>query len=122
VSLADVLEPLRVAPIERRPSASGTAVEVHHLALPEGEGLSLPLGQLGELGFANRGGLLALTVPAAWGQRLVARLGGALVRGPERGRSLDGTADVVTCWLQLRPGVKASLPLGALGEVGVAAA
>ena len=84
VSLADVLEPLRIAPIERRPSASGTAVEVHHLALPEGEGLSLPLGQLGELGFVNQGGMLALTVPAAWGQRLAARFGGAVVRGRDR--------------------------------------
>ena len=119
VSLADVLEPLRIAPIERRPSASGTAVEVHHLALPEGEGLAIPLGQLGELGFANEGGLLALTVPAAWGQRLATRFGGSLVRGLERGRSLDGTADVVTCWLRLRPGMRAALPVGALGELRI---
>lgn len=119
--LADLLEPLRVGPIERRPSTSGTAVEVHPLALPEGEGLAIPLGQFGEVGLANDHGLLALTVPAAWGARLAGRLGTALVRGPERTRSLDGAAEVVTCWAGLRAGLRAALPLGAIGDIGVQA-
>ena len=119
--LADLLEPLRVGPVERRPSSSGTAVEVHPLALPEGEGLAIPFGQFGEIGLKNDHGLLALTVPAAWGERLAGRLGAALVRGPQRGRSLDGAAEVVTCWARLRGGMRAALPLGAIGEIGVEA-
>ena len=117
--LAGLLEPLRVGPIERRPSASGTAVEVHPLALPEGEGLAIPLGQFGEVGLRNDHGLLALTVPAAWGARLAGRLGTAQVRGPERSRSLDGSADIVTCWARLRAGMRAALPLGAMGEMAI---
>jgi hypothetical protein len=120
--LADLLEPLRVGSVERRPSSSGTAVEVHPLALPEGEGLAIPLGQFGEVALKNDHGLLALTVPAAWSARLSVRLGTALVRGPERVRSLDGGSEVVTCWARLRPGMRAALPLGALGELTVAVA
>jgi len=117
--LADILEPLRVGPIERRPSASGTAVEVHPLALPEGEGLAIPLGQFGEVGLRNLGGLLELTVPATWGERLARRLGAALVTGPTR---VEGTATLAVCLVRLRPGMRSALPLGALGELGVAAA
>ena len=36
--IGSLLEPLRVGEIQRVPSATGTAVEVHPLALPEGEG------------------------------------------------------------------------------------
>lgn len=116
--LADLLEPLRVGPIERRPSASGTAVEVHPLALPEGEGLAIPLGQFGEVGLANRNGLLELSVPAAWGDRLARRLGAALVRGPTR---VEGTAAVAVCSVRVTAGSGLALPLGALGEIGVEA-
>ena len=119
--LADLLEPLRVGPITRRPSASGTAVEVHPLALPEGEGLAIPLGQFGEVGLANRNGLLELTVPAAWGATLARRLGAGLVRGPERRRTTNGAAEVAGCLVRLRSGVRFWVPLGALGEVGVEA-
>ena len=118
-SLAALLEPLRIGPIERRPSSSGTAVDVHTLALPEGEGLAIPLGQFGEVALKNDHGLLALTVPAVWGARLSGRLGTALVRGPERAQSLDGAAEVVTCWARLRAGMRAALPLGAVGEVAI---
>ena len=117
--LADLLEPLRVGPIERRPSASGTAVEVHPLALPEGEGLAIPLGQFGEVGLRNDGGLLELTVPAAWGERLARRLGAALVRGPIW---VDGTAALAICSVGVKAGMRAALPLGALGELGIDAA
>ena len=116
--LADVLEPLRVGPSTRRPSASGTAVEVHPLALPEGEGLSIPLAQFGEVGLANRSGLLELTVPAAWGERLARRLGAALASGPSR---VEGTAALAVCLVRLKPGMRSGIPLGALGELGVEA-
>jgi len=118
--LADLLEPLRVGPIERRPSASGTAVEVHPLALPEGEGLAIPLGQFGEVGLANVGGMLELTVPIAWGDRLAIRLGAALVRGPERRLAADLASEVVVVVVAPRPGIRAAVPLGALGELAIA--
>jgi len=119
--IADLLEPLRVGPVERRPSASGTGVEVHPLALPEGEGLAIPLGHLGEVSLKNDQGLLALTVPGAWGHRLSARFRDGLVRGPERTATPDGAAQVVTCWVRLSRGTRAALPLGALGELAIEA-
>lgn len=44
-NLTDVLEPLMVGPVARRPSEAGATVEVYPLELPEGEGASIPLGQ-----------------------------------------------------------------------------
>lgn len=119
--VAELLGPLMTGPVERRPSATGPAVDAYPLALPGGEGLAIPLGQFGEIGLKNDCGLLALTVPAAWGARLAGRLGAALVRGPVRGLSLDGTAEVVTCWARLRGGMRAALPLGAFGELAIVA-
>ena len=118
--LADLLEPLRVGPIARRPSASGAAVEVHPLALPEGEGLAIPLGQFGEIAFRNVNGLLELTVPAAWGHRLATRLGATLVRGPERRLAADLGSEVDVVALRPRPGMRAAVPLGAFGDLAIA--
>lgn len=120
--LADLLAPLMVGPVARRPSAAGPAVEVYPLALPPGEGASIPLGAMGEVGFANDGGLIALTVPWAMASWVVQRAGAAVVRGPEAALSLDGSARVAKVWVRLRPGMRASVPLGALGEAGVEAA
>ena len=119
--LADILESLMPGPTYRRPSATGAAVEVYPLALPRGEGASVPLGQWGEIGFANRDGLLALTVPWGMSGWLRGKLGDAIVRGPEAGLSLDATARVAHALVRLRPGMAASFPLGALGEVGLEA-
>jgi hypothetical protein len=119
--LVDLLEPLMIGPVTRRPSATGPAVEVYPLALPDGEGASIPLARWGEVGFYNEGGLLALTVPWSMAGWLRDKLGSAIVRGPEAGLSLDATARVANAWVRLRPGIRASFPLGALGEVGVEA-
>ena len=119
--LADLLAPLMVGAVTRRPSVTGPAVEVYPLALPDGEGASIPLAQWGEVGFYNEGGLLALTVPWGMASWLRQKLGDAVVRGPEAGVSLDGTARVAKAWVRLRPGMRASFPLGALGECGVEA-
>ena len=119
--LADLLEPLMVGPVTRRPSEGGVAIEVYPLALPDGEGASIPLGQWGEVGFANHDGLLVLTVPWSMAGWLRQRLGDAILRGPEAGLSMDGSARVAEAWVRLRPGMRASLPLGALGECGVEA-
>ena len=120
--LSEILESLLVGDVYRRPSEAGPAVEVYPLALPDGEGATIPLGQWGEIGFANRSGILLLTVPWGMAGWMRQRLGDALVRGPEQGLSLDGTARVANAWVRLRAGMRASYPLGALGEVGVEAA
>ena len=120
--LATLLEPLMVGPVTRRPSAAGPAVEVYPLALPDGEGVSIPLGAWGEIGVANARGLLVITVPWGMAGWLRERLGTAIVRGPEAGVSLDGTARVARVWVRLRPGMRAGVPLGAFGEAGVEAA
>lgn len=119
--LVDLLEPLMTGPVTRRPSVTGPAVEVYPLALPDGEGASIPLAQWGEVGFYNEGGLLALTVPWGMAGWLRERLGDAVVRGPEAGVSVDGSARVAKAWVRLRPGMRASVPLGAFGEAGVEA-
>ncbi len=118
--LADLFAPLMVGAVTRRPSATGPSVEVYPLALPAGEGASIPLAQWGEFGFYNEGGLLALTVPWGMASWLRQKLGDAVVRGPKAGVSLDGTARVAKARvrLRLRPGMRAKVPLGALGEAG----
>ncbi|MCB9759099.1 MAG: hypothetical protein H6739_04605 [Alphaproteobacteria bacterium] len=119
--LVSLLEPLMVGGVTRRPSQAGPAVEVYPLALPEGESATVPLGQWGELGFSNRFGELELVVPwqaAGWVQQRFAQ---AVVAGPERQLSSDGTAWVAKLRIQLTPGMRASWPMGSLGEVGVEA-
>ena len=101
--LADLLVPLMVGPVRRRPSEAGPAVEVYPLALPEGEGASILLGQWGEVGFRNELGMLVLTVPWGMAGWLRQKLGDAIVRGPEAGMSVDGTARVAEAWVRLRP-------------------
>jgi hypothetical protein len=105
--------------VTRRPSAAGPAVEVYPLALPDGEGATIPLGQWGEVGFANEAGLLVLTVPWALAGWLRQKLGDAVVRGPEAAVSLDGTARVAKAWVQVRAGMRAGVPLGGFEEAGV---
>ena len=120
--VADILESLMTGPVTQRPSQAGPAVDVYSLALPDGEGLTLPLGRWGELGFFNHESLLVLTVPlpaASWIQR---KLGHAIVRGPEHLLSQDGTARVARFGLRLQPGMSAAFPLGMLGEIGLESA
>jgi hypothetical protein len=119
--VVELLASLMTGPVQRRPSAAGPAIDVYPLALPEGEGLSVPLGPFGELGFKNDGGLLELTVPLRAEAWILGRVPSAVARGPERGLSLDGTARVSRLWLQLDPGMRAAVPLGTLGEIGIEA-
>jgi hypothetical protein len=120
--LSEILASLMTGPCYQRASASGAAVDVYPLALPEGEGASVPLGQFGELGFRNERGTLVLTVPASAARWVEQRLGNSVIGGPDVGVSTNGTARVASYWLRLPAGKKASFPLGALGEVGVEAA
>ncbi len=120
--VADILEPLMIGPVQRRPSASGTAVEVYPLALPDGEGAAIPLGQFGELGFQAKGGLLLLTAPWTAAPWLQDRFGTALVAGPHQRIADDGAALLAECWVRLKTGMRAAFPLGALGEMAIEAA
>jgi len=120
--VADILESLMTGPVTQRPSQAGPAVDVFPLALPDGEGLTVPLGRWGELGFRNEAGLLVLTVPLpaeSWIQR---RLSGSIERGPEHLLSQDGTARVARFWVQVAPGMTVGILLGVLGELGIESA
>ncbi|MCB9746752.1 MAG: hypothetical protein H6740_29535 [Alphaproteobacteria bacterium] len=119
--LTEILESLMVGPVYRRPSAAGPAVEVYPLALPDGEGACIPLGQFGETGFKAERGLLVLTVPWAAQNWVLQRFGDAVVAGPEQELSSDRSAWVAAFKVKLRPGMRASWPLGGFGEVGVEA-
>lgn len=119
--LADLLAPLLDGAPSRRPSAAGPAVDVFPLAVPPGEGVSIPLGGFGEVGVANTGGLLDLTVPWSMSNWVTRKAGNAVVRGPEAALSVDGAARVARIWVRLGSGMRASLPLGSLGEIGVEA-
>lgn len=119
--IAEILASLLRAPVFKRPSEAGVAVDVYPLALPDGEGAIVPLGRFGDLGFKNVQGLLLLTVPlqaSGWVQQ---RFAGAIMRGPVQGPSSDGSALVAHFAIRLRAGMKAAFPLGMVGEVGVEA-
>lgn len=118
-SLADLLGPLLVAAPSRQPSPTGPAVLVHDLELPDGEGVELPLGGLGAVGFFADGGLLRLTCPLPALPALLRRVGSSLVHGPTEAE-VDG-ARVAVLWLHLRPGLRAAIPLGFLGELAIEA-
>jgi hypothetical protein len=49
----DLLGSLMAGPVVQRRTESGLTLDVYPLALPDGEGATLPLGGLGELGFFN---------------------------------------------------------------------
>jgi hypothetical protein len=118
--IAELLEPVLAGPVLIRPQGAGPAVEIYPLRLPEGEGASLALGKLGELGFQNVGGQLVLTVPRAVARWVSSRFGASIVEGP-REAVVEG-ARIVCFTVALRSGMRASWPMGALGEFGLEAA
>lgn len=120
-SVRTVLASLLTAEPARRPSPSGPAVEVYPLHLPVGEGAFLPLNQWGEIGLTNDRGLLRLTVPMHLSPWVLGRFGASVVRGPESGLSADRTAMVAHAWIRLQPGMRAAVPLGGFGELGIEA-
>lgn len=119
--LSDLLGSLMTGPMLQARSAAGTLVDIYPLAVPDGEGATVPLGRWGEFGVANDNGLLLLTVPATVAPFLAARLGNALERPPEPALALDGRSRVVLLHLRLAKGARATFPLGSLGELGVEA-
>jgi hypothetical protein len=117
--VADILESLMTGPVTQRPSQAGPAVDVYPLELPDGEGLTVPLGRWGELGFRNEAGLLVLTVPLPAKDWIQQRLSGSLVRGPDHLLSQDGASGVARFWVEIGSGLNVGFPLGVLGEIAV---
>lgn len=121
-SVESILSSMMTGPKTVRSAPGASGVEVYPLRLPQGEGALIPLKHLGELGFKNEAGMLRITVPVQAGAWIAARLGDALVRGPEDGWSVDRQGRVQHVWTRLKPGMRAGYPVGGFGEVGVEAA
>ena len=124
MDLADVLASLMIGPRTQRPVLGGV-VDVYPLAIPDGEGLSIPVKLLGEVGFRNLKGLLVLVVPAAAAELVRERLGEELTTKHAVGpRFVTGAGGglVAEFAVRLRPGMRKAVPVGTLGEFGVEAA
>lgn len=120
--VAEILEPLVVGDVRRGVGRNGGLVERFPLAIPDGEGLAVPLGSFGSFGARNDQGTLVLTVPSPLVVWLAPPLGGDPVGGPEHRMSEGGGVPVADLWVRLRSGVRFSVPLGVIGEMGVEAA
>ena len=116
-----ILEPLLVGEVRRDVGRTGNLVEHYPVAIPDGEGLAVPLGSFGAFGFRSESGTLVLTVPSPLVAWLSPRLDADLVGGPVHRPSEGGGVPVADLWVRLRPGLRLTLPLGALGEMGVEA-
>ena len=125
VDLAELLEPMMVAPRLQRPTPSGGMLDVYPLAIPEGEGLTVPLRSFGEIGFRNLAGFLILILPPAVAEvvekQLAAEIRDKLAAGP---RLITGeTGGIVAEFaVRLMPGMRKAIPLGGVGEIGLEAA
>lgn len=98
------------------------AVQVFPLDIAPGTRVSVPLGIYGELAVGNDQGLLALTVPIRAGRWLEEQAGDLIVGGPIPIADDDGVHRASAVWLRLDPGMRTSLPLGLIGELGLEAA
>lgn len=125
VSLAEILDPLMPAPRFTRTTETGAEVEVYPLAIPDGEGASVPVRHLGSVGFRNYRGYLVLILPASLAEVMRAQLAEEIAAkraaGPRPARDPSG-ALVVEFAIALRPGMKKAVPLGSFGELGIEAA
>jgi len=63
--------------------------------------------------------MLWLVVPLSAAKWVQQRFAGSIVRGPAPGPSMDGASTVGYVWIALRPGMRASVPIPHVGEVGV---
>ena len=95
----ELVESLLVAPPFRRAGPSGGQIDVYPLALPDGEGASVPLGSFGHAAFNNVRGLLVLGVvlgvlrglgPARQHHQRVARIDHAVQAGAGEVRCAHG--------------------------------
>ena len=124
-SLVQVLDPLMLAPRYTRQNAAGGEVEVYPLAIPDGEGLSVPIKRLGEIGLRNYKSYLILVLPAGLAEvmreQLAEDIAAKRAAGPRPAKGTNGGL-VVEFAIALRPGMRKVIPLGQYGELGVEAA
>ncbi len=123
MDLADVLASLIIGPRTQRPVLGGV-VDVYPLAIPDGEGLSVPIKLLGEIGFYNLKSLLVLVAPVAAMDMVKAQLAVEIAAGEAAGLRLrpgvnGGT--VAEFAVRLKPGMRKAVPLRTWGELGVEA-
>lgn len=125
VDLGEVLSPLMCAARHQRPLPGGGVLDVFPLAIPEGEGLTVPIRMFGELGFRNMNGFLLLILPAALAEVVQAELAQELVdevaAGPRFNHGANG-GYVCEFAVRLIPGMRKAIPLGTVGEIGLEAA
>ena len=125
VSLAQVLDPLMPAPRFSRTTEAGGEVDVYPLAIPDGEGATVPVKHLGPVGFRNFKGYLILILPAGLAEVMREQLADEIrnkrAAGPRPIRDPDGSLAVEFA-IALRPGMKKVVPLGSFGELGIEAA
>ncbi len=123
MDLADALAPMMIGPRVQRTGPNGV-VDVYPLAIPDGEGLSIPVKFAGEVGFYNRRSVLILVIPPALVEVIAAQLAAELASGEADARLWTGATGVkVTEFaLRLRPGMRKAVPLGRFGELGLEAA
>jgi hypothetical protein len=123
MDLADALAPMMVGPRTQRTTAGGI-LDVYPLAIPDGEGISIPVKFAGEVGFYNKRSVLILVVPPVVVEVVAAQLATELASGEAQARLWTGAtgAKVTEFALRLRPGMRKAIPLGRLGELGLEAA
>ena len=122
MDLADALAPMMIGPRVQRTGPTGT-VDVYPLAIPDGEGLSIPIKFVGEVGFRNLSSLLVLIVPPALAEVVAAQFATEIASGDARSRLWTGATglQVAEFAIRLRPGMRKAVPLGRFGEIGVEA-
>jgi hypothetical protein len=123
VDLADVLAPMMIGPKSQRPVLGGV-VDVYPLAIPDGEGLTVPIKLMGELGFYNLRSLLVLVVPPAATDVVREQLAQEIALGEAAGprfRQGGSGGTVAEFAVRLKPGMRKAVPLGTWGEIGVEA-
>lgn len=123
--LGELLSPMLIGIKQQRTLPGGGVVDVFPLAIPEGEGLSIPIRMLGEIGFRNMAGFLVLILPPAVAdvvrEQLAKEIAAKMAAGP---RFVQGSGGgiVAEFAVRLAPGMRKAIPLGGAGEIGLEAA
>ena len=116
IGLQEILEPLTTGPEQPATNSNGKPARLYPCVLPDGEGISIGLGQFGEVGFKADDGLLVVTVPAMLADELLAHVFEEdLVFDTDRVH--PSGAKVVDIGLTMKPGQRVSIPLSMFGEL-----
>ena len=123
IDIGDVLSSLMIGPKFQRPILGGF-VDVYPLAIPDGEGLTIPIKLFGEIGFYNLHSVLVLVVPVAAMDLVTPQLAAEIAAGEAAGprvRVGGRGGHVAEYAVRLKAGMRKAVPLGGFGEIGVEA-